>query len=126
VSKALIGVIDDDDALCSSVVDLMRSVGHRAQPFHSVEAFLASPDQVLFHCLVADVQLPGMSPVDLVRQLRQQSNPIPIILMTARPNRDLEQAARAAGAACILTKPFDAAVLLDWVEKSLTSTLRGQ
>ncbi len=68
VSDPFVGIVDDDDVLCSSLVDLMRSVGIRAEPFASAETFLASPSLLLFSCVVADVHMPGTSGLDLVRK----------------------------------------------------------
>ena len=115
--SAFIAMIDDDEELCLSLVDLIRSAGHRAEPFASADAYLASPDRSLFDCIVADVALPGMSGLDLVRMLRTQENTVPVILITALPDGRLDGEARSVGALCLLRKPFEALALLEWVEK---------
>src|ERR1700742_2106806 len=71
VPIAFIGVVEDDDALCSSLVDLMHSIGYRAQPFASAEALLGSGDLSSFDCIIADVHMPGMGGLNLVREFRR-------------------------------------------------------
>jgi len=98
----------------------MRSVGHRAQPFASAEAYLASPHRLLFDCVVADVAMPGIDGLGLVRKLREQDSTIPVILITALPDRRLEGRADSVGAQCLLRKPFEAEALIECIDKSLS------
>lgn len=121
MSNHLIGIIDDDEALCSSLADLMRSIGHRVEPFAAAEAFLTSANLLLFDCIVTDVYMPGMRGLELVRILRQQGGTAPTILITASPDKRLDNEARAVGAQYLLRKPFEAAALVDCVEKSLSN-----
>jgi FixJ family two-component response regulator len=120
VSSPCIAIIDDDEALCFSLVDLMRSIGHRAEPFASAETFLASPNLLLFDCVIADIHMPGMSGLELARRLHEQDDTTPVILITALPDRRLDDEARSVGAQYLLRKPFEAATLLDCIEKSLS------
>ncbi len=120
VRNPLIAIIDDDEALCSSLVDLMRSIGYRAEPFASAQALLASPNLSLFDCIIADVHMPGMSGLALVRKLRQQVGMTPVILITALPDKKLDDEAIAAGAQSLLRKPFETQALIDCVEGSLS------
>lgn len=115
----LVAIIDDDDALRSSLVDLMHSTGYRVEPFASAETFLASSNLFDFECVIADVHLPGMSGLDLVRKLQEQSHMMSVILITALTDRRLDEEATLAGAQCLLRKPFDARALLDCIERSL-------
>jgi FixJ family two-component response regulator len=120
VKNPLVAIIDDDDALRFSVLDLMQSAGYRAEPFASAEALLASANLRLFDCIIADIHMPGMSGLDLVRTLRGRGTRTPAILITAQPERRLDDEAVAVGARCLLRKPFDTQTLLDHVERSLT------
>jgi FixJ family two-component response regulator len=119
VTSPLVAIVDDDDALCSSLVDLMRSVGYRAEPHYSAETFLTSVNLLVVRCIVADVHMPGMSGFDLVRRLREQGIMTPVILITALPDTHLDDEAILAGAQCLLRKPFEIESLLDCVERSL-------
>jgi FixJ family two-component response regulator len=119
VSSHLVAIIDDDEALCSSLVDLMRSTGYRAEAFPSAETFLAAFNRFPFDCVIADVDMPGMSGLYLVRKLREQGDVIPVFLITALPDKRLDDAAVLAGAQCLLRKPFETRALLDCVERSV-------
>jgi FixJ family two-component response regulator len=119
VAIPFIAVVDDDEALCSSLVDLMRSMGYRAEPFGSAEAFLMSPNRFGLHCIIADVHMPGMGGLDLLSELRRQGNTTPVVLITALTDRQLDQEAAARGALCLLRKPFEISSLLDHIERSL-------
>ena len=114
-----VAVVDDDEALCSSLVDLMRSIGYRAEPFHSAETFLMSADRASMDCIIADVHMPGMSGLDLVRELHQQGVVTPVILTTALADKHLDAEAASSGAMCILRKPFEISSLLDCIGRSL-------
>ena len=115
----LVAIVDDDDVLCSSLVDLMRSIGYRAEAYHSAETFLTSVNLLNVHCIVADVYMPGMSGLDLVRKLHDQDIMTPVILITAQPDRHLNDEAISVGAQCLLRKPFETDSLLDCIERSL-------
>ena len=114
-----IAVVDDDEALCWSLVDLMRSIGYRAEPFGSAEAFLVSPSRFGLHCIIADIHMPGMGGLDLLSELRRQGDTTPMVLITALTDRQLDQEATARGALCLLRKPFEINSLLDHIERSL-------
>lgn len=121
-----VAVVDDDEALCSSVADLMRSIGYRAEPFATAEGLLASPNLLLFDCIIADVHMPGTSGITLIRKLRDQRGTAPVILITALLDKKLDDEAVAVGAQRLLRKPFETQALLDCVERSLSSERPSQ
>ena len=114
-----VAIVDDDEALCSSLVDLMLSVGYRAEPFTSAETFLVSADLLNFDCVIADVHMPGMGGLNLVRELHGQRIMTPVILITALPGKYLDKEAISAGALCLLRKPLETSSLRNYVERSL-------
>jgi FixJ family two-component response regulator len=119
VTVALIAVVEDDEALCSSLVDLMCSIGYHAAPFNSAEALLGSSDLLGMGCIIADIHMPGMSGLQLIRVLRERGIGTPVILITALPHKHLDDEARSVGAFCLLRKPFETSSLIDSVERSL-------
>lgn len=121
MKSPFIAIIDDDKALCSSLVDLMRSVGYRAEPFFEAETLLRHPNLSLFDCVITDVRMPGMNGLDLVRKCQELGGIAPVILITALADRQLDDEAIAVGAQCLLRKPLETQTLLDWVERSLSS-----
>jgi FixJ family two-component response regulator len=115
----LIAIVDDDDSLRKSLDNLLRSVGWRTQGFASAEAFLSAnhiPDTT---CLILDVRMPGMSGLELQRQLGAANWPIPIIFVTAHADDDARAQALAAGAVDFLTKPFREEDLLNAIDAAL-------
>jgi len=121
VISPLVAIVEDDEALCFSLVDLMRSVGYHAEPFTSAESLLASSNLLVFDCVIADVHMPGMSGLNLVRNLQHQGCMTPVILITALPDRQLDDDAISVGAQRLLRKPFETKALLDCVERSLSN-----
>jgi FixJ family two-component response regulator len=119
VTIPLVAVVDDDEALCSSLVDLMRSSGYRSEPFISAETFLVSSGRSGWDCIIADIHMPGMGGLNLVRELHGQGIMTPVILITALPDKHLDEEAVSIGALCLLRKPFETTSLLDYVERSL-------
>ena len=115
MQNPLIAVIDDDEALCSSLVDLLRSVGYLAEPFASAEMFLASRHLFNLGCVIADVHMPGMGGLNLLRRLQDLNITSPVILITALADEQLDDVAIAAGALFFLRKPFETNSLLDCV-----------
>ena len=114
-----VAIVDDDPQLCASLGDLMQAIGYRAKPFASAEAFLLSASLRSFNCIIADVHMPGMGGLNLVRELQVQDITTPVILITALPGEHLEREAISLGALCLLRKPFEISALLGCVEKGL-------
>ena len=119
VTVPFIAVVDDDEALCSSLVDLMRSIGYRAEPFASAESLLMSPSRFGLHCIIADVHMPGMGGLNLLHALREQGIVTPVVLITALTDEHLDEEASSRGALCLLRKPFEMGSLLDHIDRSL-------
>jgi FixJ family two-component response regulator len=115
----LIAVVDDDESVREATKGLMRSMGFAVEVFPSGEDFLKSPDLSHTACLVADVNMPGMSGLDLHDHVSALDKRIPTILMTAYPNDWNRKRALAAGVRCYLVKPFSEDELFNCIHKAL-------
>jgi len=115
----LISIVDDDDALRTSLENLIRSVGLRTQGFTSAEAFLSSNHVPETRCLVLDMRMAGMSGLELQRQMAAAKSPIPIIFITAHEDDAQRTRALEAGALAFLNKPFYEEELLNAIEAAL-------
>jgi FixJ family two-component response regulator len=115
----LIAIVDDDESVREATKALMRSTGLVAEAFSSAEEFLRSPHLGRTACLVADVHMPGMSGLDLHRQVSTLSQRIPTILITAYPNDTVRARALSAGAIGYLVKPFSEDDLLNCIRSAL-------
>jgi FixJ family two-component response regulator len=115
----LIAIVDDDKHVCEAIRSLMRSMGFSAESFLSANDFLRSSEVSQTACLIADVNMPEMSGLDLYRRLSELGNVIPTILITAYPTDDVRSRALGAGVIAYLTKPFIEADLLDGVHAAL-------
>jgi FixJ family two-component response regulator len=109
---SLISVVDDDQSFRDSMRRLLKSLGYTVAAFPSAAAFLASPKLDATGCLVADVQMPEMTGVELYRNLVDAGHAIPTILVTAYPNDAVQERMLALGVECYLRKPFEEAVLI--------------
>src|SRR5215470_14835603 len=99
-------VVDDDRSMRESLHDLLGSMGLNVQTFASAHEFLASPHPDGPSCLVLDVQLPGLSGLELQQELARGAVPMPIIFLTGHGDISMTVRAMKAGAIDFLTKPF--------------------
>ncbi|QDO99440.1 response regulator [Ferrovibrio terrae] len=114
-----ISVVDDDESLRHALAALVRSMGFQTTAFASAEDFLAAPELQSTNCLVTDIQMPGMSGIDLRRKLTERGIELPVIMITARTESGLQEKALASGAMFVLRKPFEADVLANCIEQAL-------
>jgi FixJ family two-component response regulator len=119
--RSLVSVVEDDQFFRESMRRLMRSLGYRVEAFASAAEFLASPHLAETACLIADVNLPAMSGIELYRHLRDAGRAIPTILVTAYPNDVDRIRALTDGAVCYLRKPVDEQQLKRCLHAALTS-----
>jgi len=117
----LIAIIDDDASLRTALVGLVRSLGYRATGFGSAEEFLAADNPAESACIVTDIQMPGLSGIELKHRLSQDGCTAPVIMITARTEQGLRDRAFASGAVCVLQKPFAAEALIACLEKALAT-----
>ena len=114
-----ISVVDDDESMREAMRGLMKSLGYTAQTFASAEEFLNSCQVPRTSCLIADVQMRGMTGLELHRHLVASGKTIPTILMTAYPDDTVRERALQDGVVCYLSKPFDENDLLACIRSSL-------
>jgi FixJ family two-component response regulator len=105
--RSLVSVVEDDQFFRESMRRLMRSLGHRVEAFESAAEFLASPRLGETACLIADVNMPVMTGVELYRHLKDAGHAIPTILVTAYADDDVRSRALKDGVICYLRKPVD-------------------
>jgi FixJ family two-component response regulator len=117
--EALIAVIDDDDSFRTALVDSLASLGYGARGFVSAEDFVGANAEGACDCIITDIQMPGMSGLDLMQHIRARGSAVPVIMITARPEPGLEAKAKASGAICLLRKPFDSSALTGCLEQAL-------
>jgi len=118
-SVGVVFVVDDDDSVRKALSSLVRSVGLRVETFASAQDFLRHPRPEGPGCLVADVRLPGLSGLDLQRELADVGQDIPIIFITGHGDIPMTVRAMKAGAAEFLPKPFRDQDLLDAIAQAL-------
>ena len=119
--RTLISVVEDDQPFRESMRKLMTVLGYTVQTFPSATEFLKSPLLTETACLVTDVQMPGMSGVELHRHLIDRGQVIPTILVTAYPDETARNRALKDGVVCYLSKPVDD----EHLERCLRSALES-
>lgn len=115
----MISIIDDDEAVRTATASLLRSFGFGTCTFASAEDFLGSPRRNDTACVVTDVQMTGMSGVELQQHLRNAGSALPLIFMTAFPEDGVRRQALAGGASGFFAKPFDAVEFIACVTAAL-------
>ncbi|WP_245442002.1 response regulator transcription factor [Mesorhizobium hawassense] len=121
MNKVLVSVVEDDRSFRESMGRLMRALGYTVEIFSSATEFLASPRLAETACLIADINMPVMTGLELHRRLIDTDRAIPTILMTAFPN-DVDRArALNDGVVCYLGKPVDEERLTQCVCAALRS-----
>lgn len=117
----MISIVDDDFWVREATANYLRSRGFPVAAFASAEDFLESDELNRTTCAVIDIQLPGLSGIELQRELRATGRATPVIFITALADEDVRTRAMAAGAVAFLRKPFQAAAF----DRCLESALNG-
>jgi FixJ family two-component response regulator len=115
----LISIVDDDESMRESTKGLVRSLGYQAATFASAEEFLQSERIDDTTCLIADVQMPGLSGIDLQSRLVDRGIRTPTIFITAFPEEGTRRRVMTAGAVGYLGKPFSEESLLKCLDTAL-------
>jgi len=118
-ANATVHVIDDDDALRDSLGFLLASAGIEAQTYDSATSFLAALPRDAHGCVITDVRMPGMSGIELLRELKSVAPAMPVIVITGHGDVPLAVEAMKLGALDFIEKPFDDEALLASVRNAL-------
>jgi FixJ family two-component response regulator len=116
---SVISVIDDDASVRAAAKNLLRSHGYTVHTFASAEEFMRSTHLNDTSCVIADVQMPAMSGVELLMVMRTQGYRMPFIFITAFPEESVRARVLKAGAIGFLAKPFAAPTLIKCLDTAL-------
>jgi FixJ family two-component response regulator len=105
--SSLVSVVEDDQFFRESMRRLMRSLGYQVEVFASAADFLASPRLDETACLIADINMPEMTGIELYSHLKESGNPIPTILVTAYADDNVASFMLKHGVICYIRKPVD-------------------
>lgn len=123
--QQLISIIDDDDAVRDSLAALLEADGHAVALHGSGEAFLATRALEAADCVVLDLQLPGMSGLEVLGKLSANRPALPVILITGRSYPGLREQALRAGACALLQKPLPHRAILDTIHGALEARAKS-
>ena len=115
----LVSIVDDDESVREAMKSLDRSFGYRVETFGSAMEFLESAQVENTDCLVTDVQLPGLSGIELQNRLLLDGYHMPTIFISAFPNSQIEEWVVQRGAIAYLRKPFNDNELLEHLETAV-------
>jgi two-component system, LuxR family, response regulator FixJ len=124
MSDTLVHVIDDDAAVRDGLTALLGAVGHGVKAYGSAVDFLDRLEIAAPGCVITDVQMPGMSGLDLLRRMEGRLGDFPMIVLTGRADVPLAVAALKAGASDFIEKPFEPEVILGAVRAALQRVAR--
>ncbi len=125
-AEPIVFVVDDDASVCKALDRLIRSVGLRAETFTSARDFLHREHYDGPGCLVLDVRMPGLSGLDLQRELAKAGHEIPIVFITGHGDIPMSVKAMKAGAVDFLPKPFSDQDLLDAIHAAIEKNTRAR
>jgi FixJ family two-component response regulator len=109
----MVSIVDDDPLAREGIRELVESLGYKALAFVSAQDFLQSGAIAKTGCLITDLQMPGLSGLELQERLQAQGYRTPVILITAYPNEKHRCRAMSAGAIGFLSKPFEEQSLVE-------------
>ena len=118
----MIAIVDDDQAVREALKSLVRSLGYNASTFGSAEEFLTSQFSNT-SCIITDLQMPGLSGLDLQDLLIAEGHRIPIIFITGHPDENVGARAMKAGAIAFLSKPVNQDHLIGCLAKALKAAM---
>jgi FixJ family two-component response regulator len=118
-SSLYVAVVDDDESVCRSFARLLRIAGFQAVTYASAEAFLEDVKRPRFDCLVLDIQLEGMSGLELSRRLAAVRDPAPVVFITAHDEPEMRTQALARGCAGFFRKTDPGQLVIDAIRQAV-------
>lgn len=118
-TKGMIYVIDDDDAMRDSLNFLLDSSGYSVTLFDDAQRFMEALPGLAFGCVVSDVRMPGIDGIELLKRMKAQHSPFPILIMTGHGDVPLAVEAMKLGAVDFLEKPFEDDRLVAMIETAI-------
>lgn len=116
--EPIVFIVDDDESVRKSLSRLMRSVGYRVEDFPSAEDFLKYSRREEGECVILDIRMPGMSGLELQRELAVRGSELPVIFVTAHEDEATRGQAVEAGAVAVIGKPADDHLLFDAIDRA--------
>ena len=116
-----IAIVDDDEALREAMECFVQSLGYNVSTFGSAEEFLNSEQVSKISCLITDLNMPGLSGLDMQSRLIGEGYKVPIVFITAYPEERHRQRALQDGAVCFIAKPYSERHLIGCLERALSS-----
>jgi two-component system response regulator FixJ len=119
---ATIAVVEDDEGVRTALQQLLRSAGFHALAFSSAEEFLAEANWADIGCVIADINLPGITGVELVKRLGTNGRRLPALLITGSRDAATVELARQVAHVPRLNKPFSEAALFEVIEQVMSAS----
>jgi FixJ family two-component response regulator len=119
IPTARIAVVDDDPSFRFALLDLLESMTFHTKGFDSPAAYFSDDHAASFDCVLSDIQMPDMSGFDLLAELVRREWAVPVILITARLEQELDRKAQDGGALVLLRKPLNVASLVSWLQTAM-------
>lgn len=116
--RPVIAVVDDDESVRRALKRFIRSLSYAAADFSSGETFLGSLSEGKPRCVLVDLQMPGLSGLDVLMELRTRNVEVPVIIITANERTEMRELCLDAGAVAYLTKPLDIDALTSAIESA--------
>ena len=124
-ASPLIAVVDDEAPVRTMLRRALRLADYEVATFASGQELLDSLPGRVPACAILDIRMPGLSGLDVAERMRVRGIPVPVILITAHDDSALDRSAVAAGAICLLRKPFSTDTLLEALRCALDESARG-
>lgn len=122
IGAPYIGIVDDDDSLCRAIARLLRAAGMRPVTYSSAEEFRADTKLRHFDCLIFDIQLPGITGLQLLKQLVNDGVEIPVLFLTALDDPKAREQAMEGGCSGYFLKTDAGSELLDAIRRIVSHT----